>query len=187
VLLILGAIAVGIGLGFALHGRLRNLAQLRFRWWGLAFLAAALQIVPAPSSSGLRWVGAALLIASYGAVVAFVVLNIRVPGLWLIAAGFALNIVAIAFNGGMPVSDHALRQAYGDGYTEQRRELRSGGQAKHHLERPDDVLIPLTDVIPVGNPVHQVLSVGDVVWLAGVVWLVAGSMRVVPPRERDER
>jgi hypothetical protein len=177
VLLILGVIVVGILVGFALRGNLRNLAQLHFRWWGLAFLAAVLQFVPAPSSSGLRWVGAALLIASYAVVVAFVALNITVPGLWLIAVGFALNIVAIGLNGGMPVSDGALRRAYGSDYLEQRRELLSARETKHHLRRPDDVATPLTDVIPVDSPVHQVLSVGDVVWLVGVVWLIAGSMR----------
>ncbi|HJP64867.1 MAG TPA: DUF5317 family protein [Actinomycetota bacterium] len=179
-LLILAAIVAGIAIGYALRGSLRNLARLQFRWWGLAFLAAALQLAPTPSSPDLRWVGAALLMASYAAVVAFVALNIRLPGIWLIAVGFAVNLLAIGFNGGMPVSDAALRQAYGIGYAEQRQQLLSGHDTKHHLERSDDVLRPLTDVIPVDGVIHQVLSVGDLVWLVGVVWLVAGSMRRTP-------
>jgi hypothetical protein len=178
VLLIFAAIVAGIAVGLALGGSLRNLAHLQFRWWGLAFLAAGLQVAPAPSSPD--WVGPAMLMASYAVVVVFVAMNIRLPGMWLIAAGFALNIVAIAFNGGMPVGDDALRRAYGSGYAEQRQELLSGGESKHHLERPDDVLTPLTDVIPVGGVIRQVLSMGDVVWLAGVVWLVAGATRTVP-------
>jgi hypothetical protein len=32
-------------------------------------------------------------------------------------------------------------------------------------------------VIPLGAPVRQVLSVGDMVWLVGTVWVVAGAMR----------
>ena len=173
---------MGVGIGVALGGTIRHLADVNFRWWGLAFLAAALQFIPAPSSSGARWVGAALLIASYTALIAFVALNIRMPGLWLIALGFALNVLVIGLNGGMPVSDAALRAAYGSGYAEQRRELIQGHQTKHHLERPDDVLVPMADVIPVGGPVHQVLSVGDLVWLVGTGWVVAGMTR---GRRRD--
>ena len=126
--------------------------------------------------------GAALLMASYATLIAFIALNIRLPGLWVIALGFALNLLVIGVNGGMPVSDAALRSAYGSGYAEQRRELAEGRQAKHHLERPVDTLTPLADVIPVGAPVHQVLSVGDIVWLIGTAWVVTGMMR-----RREER
>jgi hypothetical protein len=183
VLLLLGAIVVGAVIGLKLGGSLRHLSEVHFRWWGLAFLAAGLQFVPTPSSPDSRWVGAALLIASYAALIAFIALNIRLPGLWVIALGFALNMAVIGLNGGMPVSDAALRVAYSSGYAEQRRELVEGHQTKHHLERPDDVLVPLADVIPVGGPVHQVLSVGDLVWLAGTVWVVAVMTR---GRRRDE-
>jgi hypothetical protein len=111
----------------------------------------------------------------------------------LIASGFALNLVVIAVNGGMPVRDSALARAYGDGYAEQRRELVEGGQTKHHLERPDDMLVGLADVIPVGFPIRQVLSVGDIVWLVGTVWVVTGLMRPGAggdhhrPADREER
>jgi hypothetical protein len=184
VLLLLGAIVVGAMIGLALGGSLRHLSEVQFRWWGLAFLAAGLQFVPAPSSPGSRWVGAGLLIASYAALIAFIALNIRLPGLWVIALGFALNMMVIGLNGGMPVSDAALRAAYGNGYAEQHRELVQGHQTKHHLERPDDVIVPLADVIPVGGPVHQILSVGDVLWLAGLVWVVA-EMTVGRRREAE--
>jgi hypothetical protein len=169
----------GVLLGLILRGSLRNLSHLRFRWWGLAFLAVALQFTPVPSISGRAddWLSTGLLTASYVAVALFVAVNIRVPGVWLIAAGFAMNLVAISLNGGMPVSDDALRSAYGDDYRNQLEELSEAGGAKHRLAGPDDVVIPLTDVIPVGWPVRQVLSVGDIAWLIGTVWLVAGAMR----------
>lgn len=181
-LLLVGAIVVGVLVGLLFGGSLRNLGHAHFRWWGLAFLAAALQFLPAPSGADHRWIGAAFLIASYAALIAFIALNIRLPGLWLVAVGFALNLVVIAANGGMPVRDHALRVAYPNGYLAQRRELVQGGESKHHLERPDDKLMPLDDEIPVDGPVQQVLSVGDVVWLVGTVWLVAGLTR----RPEDE-
>jgi hypothetical protein len=42
-------------------------------------------------------------------------------------------------------------------------------------------------VIPVGWPVRQVLSAGDIVWLVGTVWLIAGAMRKPAPSEADVR
>jgi hypothetical protein len=189
VLLIIGSLVAGVLLGLILGGSLRNLSHLRFRWWGLAFLAVALQFAPIPSISGRadEWLGLGLLVASYVAVALFVVVNIKVPGVWLIVAGFAMNLVAIALNGGMPVSGEALRAAYGDDYRAQLRELTDAGGAKHHLAGPDDVAIALTDVIPVGWPVRQVLSAGDVVWLVGTVWLIAGAMRKPAPTEPGVR
>jgi Family of unknown function (DUF5317) len=183
VLLIIGALVAGILLGLILGGSLRNLAHLRFRWWGLAFVAVGLQFAPIPSTSGRAddWLSVGLLVASYVAVALFVAVNIRVPGVWLIGLGFALNLVAIALNGGMPVSEDALRAAYGGDFQHQLDELSESGGAKHHLAGPDDMAIPLTDVIPVGWPVRQVLSVGDIVWLVGTTWLIAGAMRA--PRQ----
>lgn len=175
-LLLLGAIVAGVAIGVLMGGSFRNLAEVQFRWWGLAFLAAGLQFVPAPSGDE-RWVGAALLMASFACLVAFMALNIRLPGLWLVAVGFALNLLVIGLNGSMPVRDSALEAAYAEGYADQRRELVRGDQTKHHLERPEDDLMVLADVIPVGAPVRQVLSVGDIVWLVGTVWVVAGLMR----------
>ena len=189
--LLLGAVVAGVAIGFVVGGSLRHLAEVRFRWWGLAFLAAGLQLIPVPSGEE-RWIGAALLMASFACLIAFMALNIRLPGLWLVAVGFALNLLVIGFNGGMPVRDSALAAAYREGYPDQRRELLAGGQTKHHLERPDDELMALADVIPVGAPIRQVLSVGDIVWLVGTVWVVAGLMRPRPelvidaPEERLE-
>jgi hypothetical protein len=106
--------------------------------------------------------------------VVFFAANIRMPGMPLIALGFVLNIVAIGVNAGMPVSDHALRVAYGSGYAEQRRELASGeGGAKHHLQGPDDHVTWLADEIPIPAPVRIVVSIGDLLSLVGAGWLLA--------------
>jgi hypothetical protein len=172
-LLLIGALVLGAVVGLAFGGSFRKLSELSFRWWWLALLGLAVQFVPAKSHA---W-AVGLLIASYALLTVFVAANFRVPGMWLLALGFVVNIVVIAANGGMPVSDHALRVAYGtSGYAEQRRELVTGeGGSKHHLQRPDDVLVPLTDVIPVGPPVHLILSVGDLLSLVGAAWVVAAA------------
>lgn len=174
-LVILAAVVVGILAGLALRGSFRHLGDAHFRWWGLAIGGLALQLAPVPSRPGNadHWLAVGLLIGSYVVLLAFVAANVRYWGFWLVGAGFAVNLLVIVLNAGMPVSDHAMRVAYGSGYAATRHELVSAGGAKHHLERPDDVLRPLTDVIPIGTPVHNVFSVGDMVALGGVLLVMA--------------
>jgi len=177
VILILGAVLLGLVIGLATGGSVKDLASVRFRWWGLVFLGLGLQLVPVPSRPGDNdhVVGVALLVGSYVALLVFVVANLRLPGFWLLAAGFACNLVLVAVNGGMPVSAGALRRAAGSNYSAMVASLRTERGARHHLVRPDDDLVALADVIPMRWPGPQVLSVGDVVWLLGTVWLVAGA------------
>ena len=70
------------------------------------------------------------------------------------------------------------------------QDLIQHGGAKHYLARPDDtVLLQLGDVIPLGDPVNQVVSAGDIVVYAGVVWLIVAAMRgrsvLMAPRSRE--
>ena len=176
---IVGAIVGGILIGLLLGGRLRNLSDIRLRWWALALVGLVLQLIPVPSMHGQidRWIAAALLAASFAVLLVLVVANIRLPGFPVVALGFALNLLVISVNGGMPVSDQALREAYGPGYANMKRELIEHGGAKHHLARPGDLLRPLSDVIPVGTPVRLVFSVGDLLFFAGVMWLLAAATK----------
>jgi len=172
VLLLVGVLALGVAIGLAFGGSLRSLSELTLHWWPLALVGLALQVVPVSSHA---W-SVSLLIASYCVLVVFVVVNIRLPGMWLIALGFVLNLIVVGANGGMPIGDPALRAAYGSGAAEQRRELVQGaGGAKHHLQRPSDRLLYLSDVIPIAGPIHIVMSVGDVASLAGAFWLVLAA------------
>ena len=176
--LIAGTLLLGIVVGFAMGGSLRRLGDVHFRWWGLAFLGLALQVAPVPSrpGNGDHLVAVGLLVASYVVLLVFVMANIRRPGFAIIAAGFALNALVIAVNGGMPVNGPALRTAAGPSYHQTLVRLTVHGGAKHHLEQPGDELVGLSDVLPVGAPVDQVLSVGDILWLAGAAWVVARAM-----------
>jgi hypothetical protein len=81
----------------------------------------------------------------------------------------------VAVNGGMPVNPDAMRTAYGPDAGGQIRLLNAEGGEKHHLARPDDSLVAITDIIPVPPPVHTVVSVGDLVSMAGAAWVVAGA------------
>jgi Family of unknown function (DUF5317) len=185
-LLILGAIVGGILIGLILGGSLQQLSEIHLRWWPLAILGLALQLAPVPSLEGRtdHWLAVGLLIGSYAVLLLFVAANLRLPGFWLIAVGFVLNFLVISINGGMPVSKHALQRAYGSGYQAILTELERNGGAKHHIARPDDDLLPLTDVIPLGSPIRLVLSVGDVLFFLGVTWVIAAATRGPRGRHR---
>jgi hypothetical protein len=177
-LLAVVGIGVGLAVGFALRGSLRRVAEVRIRWWPLAFLGLAMQALPIPSMDGDvdRWIGAGLLAGSYAVLLVVVAMNIRLPGAPVLMLGFALNALVISLNMGMPVGDGAIKAAAGDRYEHAVRVLREGDDPKHHLAGPGDVLVQLADVIPVGPPIKQILSVGDVFASVGTAWLAAGLM-----------
>lgn len=159
-------------LGFLLGGRLSNLARLRIRWVPAAALGLALQLAPVP---GRTW-PLALLYVSFGLLAVFAIVNVRarVPGAWLILIGIWLNFAVIAVNQGMPVARDALVRS---DQMETLELLVEEGGAKHHLAGPDDRLLFLGDVIAIGPPVRQAVSVGDVFTYAGVAWLIVAGMR----------
>jgi hypothetical protein len=105
--------------------------------------------------------------------------NVRLPGFALILVGLFLNFIVITVNEGMPVSRDAVVTS---GQADTLPDLRELDSPKHHLERPDDRLKPIGDVIPVGPPIRQVVSVGDVAVLLGVAWFLIAAMRRVPSR-----
>jgi hypothetical protein len=187
VLLVFVAVAGGVLVGLALGGSLTTLSNVRFRWWPLALLGLALQLAPVPhlGSVHARHVAAVgLLIASYVVLLTFVALNFRLPGFSLIAAGFALNLLVISVNGGMPVNQRALEIAGGPRYVATVTDLLEHGGTKHHLAGADDVLLGLSDVIPVSWPTRNVFSVGDLVAMLGIAWVLAAATKGPAGRHR---
>jgi uncharacterized protein DUF5317 len=186
VLLILAVVVIGVLVGVALGGDIRTLSEVKLRWWPLAVVGLIFQLIPVPSSKGQmdHWLAVGLLIASYIVLLAFVAVNIRLAGFPVIAAGFAMNLLVISLNGGMPVTRLALREAYGSRAPAEIARLQTLGGAKHHLARNDDVVLALADVIPVGSPVHEVLSPGDLVFMAGVFWVITAATRGATGRHR---
>lgn len=186
VLLILAVVVAGILVGVALGGDIRTLSDVKLRWWPLAPLGLALQVIPVPSREGQidHWLSVGLLVASYVILLVFVGLNIRLVGFPLIAVGFAMNLLVISLNGGMPVTEDAIRRADPARATAELARLQEHGGAKHHLARDDDVLLPLADVIPLGSPLNQVLSAGDVVFMVGVFWVIAAATKGAAGRHR---
>jgi Family of unknown function (DUF5317) len=147
-------------------GRLSALAEVQVRGGGIAVLALAVQVlIVTIFPGGDHGLHTALHLATYALLGAFVWVNRRIPGLLVIGAGGALNLVAIAANGGvMPASAAALRRA---GLNPDPGQFTNSGALAHpHL-------LPLGDVFatPAGMPLHNVFSVGDVLIVLGVLFL----------------
>jgi hypothetical protein len=176
--LVLLILAVAIGLGLLLGGSFKKLGELKLRYWGLAFVGYGLQIAPYPESWG-RNIPVAFLLLSFVLLLFFALANLRQPGFWLIAVGLLMNFTVIAINWGMPVSRLALINS---DQVEVLRDLRREEGQKHHLATEEDKLRFLGDVIPIPDPIHLVVSAGDLVLYLGAGILVAVRMRRVPAR-----
>ncbi len=167
-------VAIGLGLvvGFAARGTIDNLTriQLRWPWLVLATLVvrAAIVLTPLNRVDGVQYI----YLAALTALVAWTLWQIElVAGMWLVAAGSALNLIVIAANGGrMPVA------------TELAGALVQRGQVgQYTLMTSDTHLNWLADWIalpgPVGRVVHEAYSPGDLIVAVGIAVVLALAMR----------
>ena len=178
VLTIVGAFVIGLATG----GRPRHLAEHAFRLGFLPIVGVALDIASEVNALHAIWFPIAL--ASYACLVAFVVANIRLTGMFLVLIGLGLNVLTIAVNVGMPVrADAVVASGYADDLAEARKDDYG---AKHHLERRDDTLMPISDVIPV-RPIKRVLSIGDLIMAIGIGVVVLNLLRPPPTRRHGVR
>jgi hypothetical protein len=101
------------------------------------------------------------------------VVNHRVNGMLVAAAGLSLNFAVIALNMGMPVSPEAVAIA-GEGA---RLVIKSGDFA--HVVLDATTRLPIAaDVLPVAGPaiVRGVASAGDLLLVCGAAGVVASAM-----------
>lgn len=146
---------------------------MRIRWAPLLLMGAGAQLL-----LGTTTVPPWLLVGSMGLLSFFVFLNRSVAGFRMVLFGLAMNMVVIAANGAMPVSQHALRQASLPAVP--------ATDLRHAAAQPGTHLPFLGDVIPIGG---RVMSVGDLVMLAGLMrFLSATSQRLFRnPRPEQAR
>jgi len=175
--LILATVAVFVLVGLATGGSLRGLSTERIRWGSLAFAGVVAQFIVLGGALGYG-----LLILSFVLLIVFAVKNIKLPGFALVVLGLCLNAAVIVANHGMPVSASALRASNQADTLPELQQDRDG--AKHVLADENTTLRFLGDVIPVGAPLNQVVSAGDVAAYIGVGWFVVGSMH--RRRETDD-
>ena len=117
-MLTLAALIFGVLLGYVSGGRSRRLAAIRFRWTWFVLFALVLQLLIFPLFSSrplIPWLHEPLHYLSYALALVFVAANWRMIPLLVVAAGAALNLLALAVNGGkMPASVEALQAAGSD-------------------------------------------------------------------------
>jgi len=127
------------------------------------------------------------MVSSYLVLCAVVWLNRDLPGMRIVLAGIAFNLLAIAANGGyMPVSPAALARI--------RRDDISPPQIGSVVQGSKDVVLPsqqalfwiLGDVlvIPPPFPWPTAMSMGDVLVAVGVFVFILGTTR--PHRESEQ-
>ena len=184
---LLSAIILGLGLGFVLNGRPKNLVALRFHWNGLLFASLVIQLL---LFTGLS-VSEEIVIFTYplSLLLALIWLgrNWRITGVPVALIGGLSNFVAIITNGGlMPIQAALLTKIRSSEYV---RQLAAGQVSSNStLANSHTQLRWLTDVIyiPPPWPSPTVLSVGDLLIAAGVAWLIAAGMRARQPRSVGE-
>jgi hypothetical protein len=172
--LIMFTVVAATVVGLLAGGTLRDFPSVRIRGAWLALVAVVLQFIPLGGT-----IGTASLFVSFAALLAFGSLNVRAPGFALILVGLALNAVVIVANQGMPVTRSALEGSHQSATLD---ELIASGGAKHHLADDGTILLPLGDVIALGAPLDQAISVGDVCVQLGAAWFIVLSMPRRHPR-----
>lgn len=168
--LILLTVLVALATGFLTGGTLRDFPTIKTRWWWLALAGVALQFV-----TGGGALEVVLLLGSFVVLLAFVVANLRAPGFAVVLLGLLLNAAVITANQGMPVTREAL---VASGQANTLDELASDGDGqKHFLAGDDTLLLPLGDVIAIGDPIRQAISIGDIFVHLGIGWFIVMAMR----------
>jgi hypothetical protein len=158
-------------------GRLHRIAHAEIRAGWLLFVGVAIQFgVDLAAGRGLLpdagVAGWSLLLSSQVLVVAFLLLNRQLPGVWLIAVGLALNAVVIAMNRAMPVDPAAIAAIGLEGA--------AVPPGKHTLLTAETRLPWLADIIPV-RWLRSIVSVGDLVLAVGLLPMTHALMTSTAP------
>lgn len=159
-------------------GSLGRLATARIKGGWTIALALVLQVViiSVIPKQMLGWRGQTVELASYVLAVAFLVINRRVPWLWLVGLGGLCNLVAIGANAGvMPASPVALRAA---------GRVRHPGQFTNStvLSHPHLAWLGDNFSVPSSLPLANVFSVGDVLLAVGALLLLHSLCASAPAR-----
>jgi hypothetical protein len=171
------AVVVGFVVGRARGGRFEHLGAWSVTAWWLLPAGAVLQLVPELLS--VPGPGA-WIVGSYVALGGFAAANLRLVGMGVVLAGLTLNLTVIVLNGAMPVRAEALVAAGIVDPVGVGGDLELDLGAKRRLERPDDRLPVLGDIVPVPG-IAEVLSFGDLVLAVGLADVVANLLRA--PRQ----
>ena len=175
-MLVLVPLVAGLLIGLATGGKIGNLAQMRFRWpWfvlAVLVIREAVLLTPLNRIEGVQYVYATAI----AALIAWTAWHIRiVPGVWVVTAGAALNLVVILANGArMPVAP-ALAGVL----------VQRGHIGQYVLMSSNTNLNWLADWIGFPWPVRGAYSPGDLLIAIGIG--IVTLLAVVHPPFRDTK
>jgi hypothetical protein len=157
--LVLVPLVAGLVIGVAAGGKLANLAHMRFRWpWfvlAVLVIREAVVLRPLNEIEGVQYVYAAALAALVGWTGWHIK---RLPGVWVVSVGAAMNLIVILANGArMPVAP-ALAGVL----------VQRGHLGQYVLMGPGTNLNWLADWIGFPWPVRGAYSPGDLVIAVGI-------------------
>ena len=186
-MIIAPALVLGLLVAWALGAHLGRLADIKLRAGWLVFAALAVQLTIFTSfgahvPEGLH---RPLHMVSYVLLLAFIAVNVRVPGFWLAGVGVTMNVVVIFANRGyMPTTLEAFRTSGGP----PRLIQPTGHYLNNVLIGPHTPLWWLGDLFPLPTiiPLSNAVSLGDILMLFGVVAFVyrACTDRIESPPRR---
>ncbi len=173
------AVIAGIGLGLGLGGRFWNAQRWRPQVWPAAAVGLGLELlIRVASLSG--GVAVFVHVVAMALLIVWCAANLRTPGIVLVLAGLALDLVPTILNWGMPVGRDAVAAAG----------LVTGGSLDEtRLDGPrhiadGDLFAFLGENIAL--PTGQVLSIGDLVTMLGIALAVAAILRGRRLRAHDD-
>jgi uncharacterized protein DUF5317 len=170
VLLVIGGV-LGLVAGLATGGTLQNIMARRLRWPLVVVGAFLVKELELRSPLGAWGVGPPIFVASLVVLIAWLVWHrAELPGIWLVAAGTTMNLVATIANAGhMPVVGAAA-------YLGPAQLRLTGVWAEYALMGPATRLAWLGDWIllpgTAGRLFPQAYSPGDLVSLVGLTILL---------------
>jgi len=175
-LLLTTMIGLGILAGLAVRGNFRNLKEISFRFTPILFTSLAIALL-ALFFDSLKSGRHVFQLLSLAGVLMFLLVNlasqkglVRV-GFVIVTVGWALNFIVITANKGMPLSEWAYAKS---GQTEAIT-YGTGGFYRTVHAGPGTLFRQLGDVIPI-RAYRQVVSIGDILLILGVAFVIAGGM-----------
>lgn len=173
------SVIFGFAAGLMLGGSPRNIMRATFKAAFLMYFALIIELAVS-SSIGPQiarlgsFAFASLSVLQALLMMGFVVINLRIPALWLIGLGGLMNALPIALNGGkMPISPQIFAVAPGSPYTEA---LMSGRVANYMLATTSTKMLFLSDIIPFRGITLYMISAGDIVASCGLAILMISLM-----------
>lgn len=171
--MVVAGVVLAILVALARGGKLERLGELGLRGLPLVLVAIVMRYSAAVLvRMELAW-ALWLQVAAYVVFLSVIALNFTVPGIKTFGAGTLMNFLAIAANGGaMPVSAKAIELSGQSGTP----------TGLHTLIGEQTRLWFLSDIIPVPVPLPQrgVISIGDVLIIAGIFAFIQYRMLTKP-------